>query len=165
MTPIAQKLINNLRHDPHTRKHFSISEWEGAGTCGTVGCIAGTAIYMLGQERGRLVEGDPLETANLLGFLDIIQAGQEMLGIEFYETAKQLFVPLKLAWDFRDRRDPFAYLPTQARPGLSTVAKMIAWAESYYWEGVTPDRAAFALERIVRDGVPYCNWAEAFEAA
>ena len=167
MTPIAQKLIHNLRHDSHTRKHFSISKWTGAGTCGTVGCIAGTVIYMLGQERGRLVEGDPFETAAaVFGWPDIVRAGQEALGIEFYETADHLFLPRRMAGKLlAPELQAFDYLPSQARPDLSTVAKMQTWARSYEAGSIGPDRAAFALERVVRDGVPYCNWAEAFEAA
>ena len=175
VTNAAVKLINQLRFDPQVREHFSISKWDGKGTCKTVGCIAGTAILQAGQ---RLFSGISRD--------DIISRAQRILGIEFRQTATHLFVPWIQAGDLtnwmvldarvlvvdregietaRDRA--LGYLPLQAQPDLSTVEKMLRWAIDY--EGrpreaavvFTPDVAANALEQVTVGEMPFVNWARA----
>ena len=162
LNPIAEKLIHDLRYDAHTREHFSISSWTGRGTCNTVGCIAGTAILM---SLGDKYLDDPAEIRfHMSGAGSYIAAGARILGIAEHQTAKDLFLP----WEAADsilKFGPahFDYLPTQARPDLSTVARMKVWARKRLYTDHTPDRCALALERIVRDEIPYCDWAYAME--
>lgn len=181
MNEIAAKLIHDLRYDAFTRQHFDIEVW-GSSNCGSVGCIAGTAVLMacgVPEQRGPVFLTANKRLCNIVGkrftedgypsFDNMIIKGAEVLGITEVRTAHDLFVP----WDHASKlrcahSGAFDYLPTQARPSLETVEQMVRWAEDLSSDNphnITPDRAAYALERIVRDEVPYCNWAEAFEKA
>lgn len=116
---------------------------------------------------------------------------EHFLNIPFKRTADDLFQPPnqaeRLVYNIHSGRHPFDYLPDQARPAEETVEAMRKWAKgwcgstkerevregldydaswvSHMYEAVTPNQAAFALERVVIDEVPYANWAEAFENA
>jgi hypothetical protein len=178
MTPIAEQLIYSLRHDAFTRKHFDISDWS-TDTCNTVGCIAGTAVFMeMGDELREYTHGGfRLNTYLKKKKIVVTTAGQRILGIPFRATALDLFLPdewcRKLVNHGMGR---FKYLPEQARPDLDTAAKMKSFAKEYNIDNplegafglsghVGPDHAALALERIVKDEIPYCDWAYAFEHA
>lgn len=179
-TEIAKQLIYDLRNDEFTREHFSIRSWNGKGTCGTVGCIAGTAVAMAGLwkpsevnvfgERVRFQLGDINRPIN------IIEDARKALGLPDTETARDLFLPMQWPDMFREGRKlytadgipyhvaPYSHLPSQARPALETVEQMKAWAS--LWCGflsVTPDEAANALEQVTVDEIPYVNWKRAVE--
>ena len=166
MTPIPEKLIYNLRNDAHTRKHFSINAWEGAGTCNTVGCIAGTAIFMEMVDLNLHLGGEERLKNRQIKLGRYSQDGQRILGIPYYETASHLFIPLHSA-SLIENLGPevFSYLPTQARPDQSTFERILSWAKNPFSGEITPDRAALALERIVKDEIPYCDWSYAMEHA
>lgn len=181
MTPIAEELIRRLRHDPETRGGFKITSWESPNVCGTVRCIAGMAVH-LARDPSRTAERQTLRYFDEMDISEhrkYIAAGAKLLGIPFVRTARDLFMPweardhLLSSWEAFVNSPESLDFPEQARPDLSTVRKMKQWAQdmkaipvSSAWEYfITPDRAAYALERITKDEIPYCNWAEAFENA
>lgn len=182
-TTLAKQIVHDLRHDEETRRSFSMDSWIGKGTWGTVGCIAGTALMRAydefysdseglplhsGFEKIRAMTRRPVGECSRFAPHPIVETAQALLGIEFTETAWDLFVPCQNI-DFSPESRHFEYLPTQARPDLSTIDEMRRWAKKmenyplYASPVFTPDVAAYALERVAIDGVPYCNWAEAFE--
>ena len=179
-TEIAKQLIYNLRNDNHVREHFSIRHWEGKGTCGTVGCIAGTALVM-----ARLWE--PTYYSHFLGELvldsddfeydNFTKEGQKVLGLEFRQTAMHLFIPDTVfdgragSYNLSQEHHPFLYLSQNAQPQFETIEAMLEFYKSLDAEGysisqkVTPDRAAHALEQVTVDEIPYVDWKRAFEEA
>jgi len=170
MTPIAEQLIHNLRHDSYTRQHFSITAWRGKNTCNTVGCIAGTALIMSGDWK---TVGGVLNPKNFFG--EFVSNARLVLGIEFHDTAFDLFLPNGWTrrvrgklwyYDFTERPISldYSYLPEQARPSPDYVAEMREWTENFD-NDVTPDQAARALELVTKDELPYCDWKRAVEEA
>lgn len=202
MTPLAKTLIHELRHNRYMRDNWDMSSWvenvnsppseQWGNVCGTVGCIAGSAMLLSGKWKAADLLTQERENERSGEFF--VKTAAELLEIPFTQTATDLFIPslcidrtskhtnpsyietLLRAWDL-PIDTAWDYLPTQARPRLETVNQMKAWANSYFdhsreimysnrvFEHATPDRAAYALERITRDEIPYCNWAEAFENA
>lgn len=181
MNPIAEKLIHNLRHDAHTRAHFDMSKWAGKETCNTVGCITGTAIMMAHPEFEDVDEVWDLPKievrANHRPYQPYIINGMKILGIPFFETAADLFIPMDWtvlkAWtaakDYYNYlpEDYYGYLPKQARPTNEHIEKMKEWAQQNK-EGlhnITPTVAARGLELVTKDELPYMDWQRAFEEA
>ena len=178
-TEIAKQLIYNLRNDDHVREHFSISSWAGKKTCGTVGCIAGTALVMAGLWEASRVNFDDEPTLHTSNFKhgDLVSSGQGVLGIEFEKTADHLFMPFNVfgyevtAYNLTQDRHPFLYLPKNAQPQFDTIQDMLDFYKSLDKEGecitqkITPDHAAHALEQVTVDEIPYVNWKRAFEEA
>ena len=169
-TDIAKQLIYDLRNDAHTREHFSIVNWHGKNTCGTVGCIAGTAVYRDKQTSEDRHIAEILKEENGNFFID---KGQEILGIPYRETARHLFIPTAWIDDLRYEHEPFDFLPAQAQPVLDTVNDMKQWAETFrmysYTESMRmlnkPDMCANALEQVTVEELPYVNWKRAYENA
>ena len=176
MTPIAEELIRRLRYDPETRGEFDISTWEDRRECGTVRCIAGSAVHLARDpsplgERQILWDHSLYLTPTAQSYTEL---AAKLLGIPFMRTARDLFMPWEAGHRVGYHGDrAFDSYPEQARPDLSTIEKMRRWAAEVSsipagnaWQScITPDRAAYALERVTKDEIPYCNWAEAFENA
>lgn len=180
LNPIAENLLHDLRYNRHTRNHFAMNRWESS-SCKTVGCLAGTAIAIHHLSQGKCIA--PIFLPD--GREDYSSYGRKILGISQRATANDLFLPHEaLIKVVRYGRHRFKYLPTQARPALETVESMKKWAKSQgvrkniidLWDmsiflstefmaNITPDRAAYALERVLKDEIPYVNWQEAFEKA
>lgn len=182
LTPIAEKLIHNLRHDANTRMHFSITYWAGKGTCGTVGCLAGTAIAMSNRFASDKDWQDQREKQTaILGFSSgssNVEDGMKILGLPDKSAAEMLFMPRGMWLDpLIERRerpwylDPYRHLSGNAKPSSDYVEEMVDWAMQYrgthfdeYINGY-PERAARALELVTKDEVPYVDWKRAFEEA
>lgn len=175
MTQLALDLIHALRHSPATQKHFRMNTWvHQRSDCGTMGCIAGTACLMSDLDKEEVFAAASCSDDDYF-----ITNAQRLLGIPFTQTAEDLFIPPHQAQRLLRISRPFQYLPEQAMPPAETVAAMKKFAESFedqksafpsinsyqMFAEITPQRAAFALERLVKDEMPYCNWAEAFEKA
>jgi hypothetical protein len=172
MNELAQKLFHDLRFDPHTRKHFNISSWSGGGTCGTVGCIAGTAIL-------RAVPAAAVSGADILwsskdvpGFdtdkwgYGHSSLGAYLLGLSSVKLAEQLFLPLS-EWtsplvSCGDQAKFIASLSHNERPDLSSVEKMVAWAKAMPPRRFHPTHCANALENVLTKERQYVDWAEAW---
>lgn len=174
---LAAEIVRDLRTDPETRRHFSMSSWAGMGTCDTVGCIAGTAILRSDMARTMFLFGPSRRILDWRMSCIAEEVAAELLGISEAYTAGDLFMPSTHVDRVLGSKDPFAYLPSQARPPAETVARMREWAESArqtrpdeprhmcWWtrlnRRITPDQAATALERVALDDVPWCDWSEA----
>lgn len=165
INPLAAGLIRDLRHDAHTREHFSIYSWDGKGTCGTVGCIAGTALVRAYGIRWcsrpkasneRLHEGE-------FPYSSYIEGGMAVLGLPSLQVAKQLFLP-STDWHhplLRNGHAFFDYLSHNEHPDLDSVEKMIAWARNCRSPTYTPDACANAFEAVLLHERGYIDWAEA----
>ena len=169
MNDLARQLIHDLRHDAHTREHFSIRRWSGNRSCATVGCIAGTAIIRA-RKNARWI-GDSLFINNrpVSNQYDMVRAGQQALGLPTRAVARQLFEPWNywqypLYGDHADA-DFLQALNANERPDLSTVAKMIAWARNLPQNAYHPTHCANALENVLVHERLYVDWAEAWEPA
>lgn len=179
---IAGQLIHDLRHDAHTRKHFNISSWNGK-TCGTVGCIAGTAIYRT-VIKNLKAEGkswdefpstsslsDPLlkMAVKITGEYGYDVAGMKILNLPNREVANQLFIP-RMHWftPILNEAPIFSKLSENERPNLDTVEKMIAFAKevessnNLYIKILNPSHCANALEDVLKHERLYVDWAEAW---
>lgn len=173
MNDLARQLVWDLRNDPYTREHFSISSYLGKETCGSVGCIAGTAFYRAFPElqgkfpRGK--QGDFLEAIYKATSELPSEVGARILGLPSISVAEQLFLPWEhwqapLASGFAD----FIFkLSDNERPNLDTVEKMIAWAKSFNGSPMMPGPSACAnaLENVIEKERMYVDWAEAWEPA
>lgn len=169
---LAKQLIHDLRFDAHTREHFSITSWEGRGTCGTVGCIAGTAILRAAANAGFVRVFSPRGAEKYVGdaenFLSprdgtYIQTGARLLGME-KSIAGQLFIPGDDWVDPLQRYGADAEFITRLshneRPDVSTVDKMIAWANNMPPDAWHPTHCANALENLLGNERRYVDWAE-----
>lgn len=181
MTNIARELVHNLRHDPHVRRHFSIVSWDGKGTCGTVGCIAGTAVAMQQQ----LTPWDNLRkiytatagaataaTKGDWGTFGRVGVGARILGLD-PELARQLFLPDNwlLGLSMPTVYPPLFILPDAGhnrKPSAEYIEELKAWAVAQdaveFIKSCTPDASANALEDLL-DGQPYVDWKSAIEQA
>lgn len=150
LNPIAEKLINDLRFDRHTREHFCITDWFGANTCKTVGCIAGTAIAM---EIGYI-------PAPFTGF-DHLEHGQRILGISSKENAEQLFMPLEF-WICELGGTAFEHLSANEKPSIDYIQEMKKFASKignvYNSSVFSPESCARTLELHLKDEIPYIDW-------
>lgn len=173
MNELARQLIHDMRFDAHTREHFSINHWIGKDTCGTIGCIAGTAIYRAWPEstndgtRGIHVSEQRAREAEAAGYGlgGYDNYGAYILGIP-EPVKRELFIPTKY-WvkplikhgvnaDFLER------LSHNEAPSLDTVEKMIAFAKNLPPNAWHPSHCANALETILVNERRYVDWAEAW---
>ncbi|MDE2096546.1 MAG: hypothetical protein KGL39_04810 [Patescibacteria group bacterium] len=169
ISAFAEKLINDLRFDAHTRRHFSITAFSGAGTCGTVGCIAGTAIYRAFPEvlpdGSNLIVPDHIRRGSIEGnnWATDVELGAHLLGIDRKSSAQQLFLP----WEYWESPlilgDFGEGLSHNERPDLTTVEKMIAFAKDMPLSRYHPTHCANALENLLKHERAYVDWAEAWE--
>lgn len=172
MNELARQLIHDLRFDAHTRKHFSINSWTGRATCGTVGCIAGTAIYRAWPESTENGSGIKVSPQR---YRETIAAGYKTAGYSSYgayilglpeESSDALFLP-DMNW-----KDPLVTAGVDAdfirklshneRPSLDTVEKMIAFAKALPKTAWHPSHCANALENLLGNERRYVDWAEAW---
>lgn len=173
MNDLARKLIHDLRFDAHTREHFNISSWGGNGTCGTVGCIAGTALvraYGLtflnssgDYTGGEFPWGYSRSAAGVLGLSKVSGFFDEIY------VADQLFIPL-MYWASPLKKngadaDFLKRLGHNERPDLSTVEKMVSFAHALPNTAFHPTHCANALENVIEHGREYVDWAEAWVEA
>ncbi len=184
MNGLAKQLIDDMRHNKYVRAHFNMLYYHGRNRCNTVGCIAGTAIYMsntkIGIDKAGIARLSMILAAHGTSAIEdgeLVYA-QKLLGINHTKTAIDLFMPweqmkaLQPSTKYFPRgrvprpADHFDYLSHNERPDLDTVRKMIQWARLRENVSIDPsvDQAALALERVVRDEIPYCNWAEAYDS-
>ena len=169
MTEHAHRLIKSLRSDPLVRDHFSRVTWSGKGTCGSVGCIAGTVIA---TAHNFAPDRDWHEQNRSLTRRSIAEAASELLGIE-YRVGEQLFAP----WGYwfgpliLDRL--FAKYSHNERPADGYIAELKTWAESVSHcnfggpepRQFTPDICANAVGQVAINRLPYVDWKRAFEEA
>jgi len=169
MTEHAHRLIKSLRSDTLVRDHFSIVDWSGKGTCGSVGCIAGTVIA---QARNFAPDQDWHKQSLFALDGSIVEAASELLDIDPL-VGIQLFVP----WEnwfrplFQDRL--FNNYSHNERPSESYIAKLKAWANGLsndctygpIPEEYTPDICSNAVELVAIDRLPYVDLKRAFEEA
>jgi len=177
LSNIAHELIERLRTDEHTRRHFDIKYWEGNNTCGTVGCIAGTAIAMEHKFvsyrawNQQFLEKLPTESNTA--------EGARILGIDNHRTAAQLFIPLDMWFQpLTMGNDLFFYLEGNEKPTVDYVKQMRNWARNQtpfdyrlvdpisdrprpHPDIFTPDACANALEQL--DEVPFVDWMRAIK--
>lgn len=172
MNKLAQKLIHDLRFDAHTRGHFSISSWSGKNSCGTVGCIAGTAI-MRAVPKAVLVNQNVLwSVGDVPGFdpdewgYSHDSLGSYILGLPSRRVGAQLFLPwekwisplLESGGAARFITD----LSHNERPSLDTIGKMVMWANALPSNAYHPTHCANALENLLTKERQYVDWAEAW---
>jgi len=176
LTPAAFELIRDLRGDAYVREHFSMMSWMNIDApCGTIGCIAGTALMQKGVDIHRM--------QNAM----IVKRAADHLGIDYLDVAKQLFQP----WHWSAVVEKaFPDLNENARPSANRLVKMRTFNQrhirpnivgfpsspgeierdfAYAWSVVqsrdprlflTADAAANALERL-QDHETFVDWAEA----
>lgn len=161
---LAASIIHDLRHDLHTREHFYIYAWEGRKTCGTVGCIAGTAILRVYPQEER----DCLQW-NLRGG-DLVGTAVELLGLPTRAVGNCLFIPgdnwIDPILEKGKEADWLVALGDNERPDLETVAKMVAWVKTvdrFRESNFGPTACANALESVLKHERQYVDWAEAHE--
>lgn len=174
MNKIAEQLIHDLRFDANTREHFSITSWWGKGSCGSIGCIAGTAIV---RAFGVKFHGIHLpETPEMnaawkswdgkdIGYFTKI--GASALGIKDFGVASQLFQPTSNWCEplrfSRAKAEFITRLSHNERPDLSSIEKMILWAANIPEKPFHPTACANALENVLKHERLYVDWAEAHE--
>lgn len=164
----AQELIKFLE-EPSSEIDFDMSEWAKEELCGTVGCIAGTAIFL----------NDPIRFKSLLhSYGDFtpenhnvyfVGKGAELLGIEM-PVARHLFMPQIWVYDLHDGAYAWHYEKVWThnyRADLNTIKKMVDWAGD--WRGpdlvnsVTRQHAIEAIKQTAIDKEPYMDWQKVFE--
>lgn len=171
LNPIAEQLIHDLRFDDHTREHFDIGAWEGKGTCGTVGCIAGTAIAL----EHRFVEWGNFKRQAVCLKRTYASEGARVLGLS-ERVADQLFVPVTCWFEPLWKNILFEEYSHNERPSDQYIDELKQWAKevdivSCYtgnctgpdFDKYTPSICAHALEQVTKYEQPYVDWKRAFE--
>lgn len=158
LNPLAEQLIYDLRHDKHTKEHFSIHAWEGKGTCGTVGCIAGTAL----ARHLKLKPGDSIINSPKEG--SYVEHGSQVLGID-ERVGFQLFIPTDFWFRPLSQDTLFYDYSHNEKPSESYIQELKSWAEklNHLETGFKPEICANALEQVTLHEKPYVDWMQAFE--
>lgn len=169
LTPTAEWLIDALQNDPKVAEHFSISSWEGKNTCGTVGCIAGTAVahhYQFKDSDNLAVkysifarnEYSPLMYCDVPG-KHMTALGAKVLGLGI-PTATHLFIPMRWRVDLMDEM-PFPHLTARQRPTAERIELMREFTLNWVHYYITAPQAGRALKSVLVDEVPYVDWRRA----
>lgn len=187
MTPVAAELIHRLRNDKFTRNHFNMGVWINEG-CGTVGCLAGTAMLIEADEGKRYDEVRLLLSRANNSFLPgcshtVIQGASRILGLD-QRAGRELFLPGTFAYNVTvedtvttlpERDAPWLlehpyYMETYGpneRPGAEQVRALVKWGiyfrRNRFTSRLGPDECADALERTLMNESPYARWAAAEE--
>ena len=157
MNNAAKELITALRENHRIRQHFNMGNWRSK-TCGTVGCLAGTAIGM-GKWKIKL--------NSVFSGKSIQDEAREILGLS-RDSSISLFIPT--VWISISSRSPEYLLdaiPANQRPSLNTVEEMVKFANSFrsapekIYSFIGPDQAANALEATLTLHPDYVNWHKA----
>lgn len=159
ITPYAARLLDALRNDPKTRKHFHMSNWiSPSSSCRTIGCLAGTVTHYAARDEWLF---SPPLGSNVCYF----RTGAKLLGLS-HDLARLLFHPYNWREQLRTSLNLPQYFADKSIPP-SVGAEMLRFAvqpssSSRIW-AITPDEAATALEDIILGGQPYVNWQSAIE--
>jgi len=160
---MINQLIDDLRHDAHTRSHFTMDMY--VSNCGTHGCIAGHVVMRYFDYKIPSVKG--IKDSRL------VERATELLGLNKV-VANHLFHPN--CWAYALQGDTFdtCYKPfwtSNSGASMETIAEMKAWAEEVLkgnfhsvYPMIGPDQAANTLQGLI-DCPGYVNWQKAIEVA